>query len=47
VRWWFSVEEVLHERIRRGFADLAPLLYYLRTELGSENETGAPCNNEG
>ena len=45
VRWRFSVEEVLHERNRRGFADLASLLDYLRTELGSESEEEASCNN--
>ena len=45
VRWRFSVEEVLHERTRRGFSDLASLLDYLRTELGSKSEAGASCNN--
>jgi len=35
VRWRFSVEEVLHEGTRRGFADLASLLDYLRAELVS------------
>ena len=45
VRWRFSVEEVLHEQSRRGFADLTLLLDYLRTELDSESEAGASCNN--
>ena len=46
-RWRFSAEEVLHERKRRGFADLASLLDYLRAEfggeLGGEREEGPPC----
>jgi hypothetical protein len=45
VRWRFSVEEVLHERSRKGFADLASLFDYLRTELDRENVAGASRNN--
>ena len=37
VQWRFSAEEVLHERIRRGFADAASLLDYLRAELDNKN----------
>ena len=37
VRRRFSVEEVLHKGPRRGFADLASLLDYLRTELQGES----------
>ena len=37
-RWRFSVEEVLRERRRRGFADLASLLAFLRAELGSDRD---------
>jgi hypothetical protein len=33
LRWRFSAEEVLHERRRRGFADWASLLEYLRAEF--------------
>jgi hypothetical protein len=35
-RWRFSAEEVLHDRRRRGFADLASLFAFLRAELGSK-----------
>jgi hypothetical protein len=45
VRWRFSVEEVLHDRNRKGFADLASLFDYLRTELDRENVAGASRNN--
>jgi hypothetical protein len=38
VRWRFSVEEVLHEASRRGFADLDSLLDYLYGELTGESE---------
>jgi hypothetical protein len=38
VHWRFSVEEVLHDRTRRGFVDLISLLNHLRTELSSERE---------
>jgi hypothetical protein len=34
--WRFSIEEVLHERKRRGFADLDSLLDYLRAEFKGE-----------
>lgn len=36
--WRFSVEEVLRERNRRGFADLDSLLDYLYGELTGESE---------
>jgi hypothetical protein len=32
-RWRFSVEEVLHERHRRGFGSLEALVAFLRAEL--------------
>ena len=32
-RWRFSVEEVLHERRRRGFDSLEALIAFLREEL--------------
>jgi hypothetical protein len=47
LRWRFSAEEVLHERRRRGFADLSSLLEYLRAELGSAGEEGASLADEG
>lgn len=52
LRWRFSAEEVLHERRRRGFADLASLLEYLRAnlsraELGSAGEEGFSLADEG
>jgi hypothetical protein len=37
-RWRYSVEEVLHERRRRGFRDLGSLISFLRTELGSTQD---------
>lgn len=38
-QWRFSVEEVLHERRRKGFASLEALLAFLRAELaGGEGE---------
>ena len=38
-RWRFSLEEVLHERYRRGFGDLESLLVFLKTKLfGDEDE---------
>lgn len=41
VHWRFSVEEVLHERYRKGFDSLEALIAFLRTEFsGSKNE---PC----
>ena len=36
--WRFSVEEVLHERKRQGFKDLASLIAFLRAELGDDAE---------
>ncbi len=33
--WRFSVEEVLHERRRRGYVDLETLIAFLRAELGN------------
>lgn len=43
-QWRFSVEEVLHERRRKGFASLEALLAFLRAELaGGEGElSGKP-----
>ena len=38
LRWRFSVEEVLRERRRRGYADLASLIAFLRTELGGDRD---------
>ena len=35
--WRFSVEEVLHERQRRGFDDLEDLVAFLREELVGEH----------
>jgi hypothetical protein len=32
-RWRFSVEEILHERRRRGFSNLESLVAFLRSEL--------------
>jgi len=48
-RWRFSAEEVLHDRRRRGFADLASLLAFLRAELGrdaAEPETSGGWQSE-
>ena len=39
-RWRFSVEEVLHERQRRGFDGLEALIAFLREEL-AEGESDA------
>jgi len=39
VRWRFSVEAVLHKGTRRGYADLASLLDYLRAELAGPSAT--------
>jgi len=36
-RWRFSVEEVLHEPMRRGFNDLDALVASLRVELEDED----------
>ena len=38
VCWRFSVKEELHDRTRRGFADLASLFHYLSAELGIEDK---------
>ena len=35
-RWRFSAEEVLHDRHRRGFVDLASLFAFLHVELGRD-----------
>lgn len=36
--WRFSVEEILHERRRKGFNNLGALIAFLRTELSSGEE---------
>jgi hypothetical protein len=40
-QWRFSVEEVLHERRRRGFSSLEALLAFLRAELAGMEEEAA------
>ena len=44
-RWRFSVEEVLHERRRRGYADLSSLIAFLRTELGNDRDRAVDGND--
>ena len=44
-RWRFSVEEVLRERRRQGYADLEALIAFLRAELGDGN--CEPMNEDG
>jgi len=36
--WRFSVEEILHERRRKGFSSLGVLIAFLRAELASGEE---------
>jgi hypothetical protein len=36
--WRFSVEEILHERRRKGFSSLEALIAFLRAELASGKE---------
>jgi hypothetical protein len=36
--WRFSVEEILHERRRKGFNNLGALIAFLRAELSSGEE---------
>ncbi len=37
-RWRFSVEEVLHERRRKGFDSLEALVAFLRAELSGDRD---------
>ena len=39
--WRFSVEEVLHERRRRGFTSLESVLAFLEAELGAAGDVPA------
>ena len=36
--WRFSVEEILHERCRKGLSSLEALVAFLRDELASDEE---------
>ena len=36
--WRFSVEEILHERRRKGFSSLEALVAFLRDQLASDEE---------